>query len=195
MSLAVLWNLIPSGLRNIFYAVAALAIAALAFEVQAKRIDSLKLQLAVAKDATAATAKALADTTASMNTAYAAANEATAALHAAEVQIVKTVYVTKEKIVHVYEKDPAVRAVMDMPLPADLLDGLCVSPGSCGYSVPAAPQAAPGVDRAAPASPAPPVNAPAVRDLIANREELLAWADEARARYTALVDFLRKTED
>lgn len=224
MSLVVLWNLIPANLRNIVYGAAVLVIAALAFSIQSARIDSLKARLAASEGSVTSMEKAYTNATASLSRAYAAANEATAKYHKTQVQTIKTVTVYKEKIVHVYEKDPAVRVLLDMPLPLDLLDGMCVSfPGSCDYSMPAPAKAAAGVDGAASAAaPAPscsmearsnegpaepvepglynpgrksPSRGIVVRDLVDNRAELLAWAEDARARHAGLVEFLEKTAE
>ncbi len=195
MSLAVFWNLIPANLRNIVYGAAVLAIVALAFSVQSARIESLKARLAASEGSVTSMEKAYANATASLSRAYAAANEATAKYHDAQVQTIKTVTVYKEKIVHVYEKDPAVRALLDMPLPTDLLDGMCAPfPGSCDYSVPAPAKAAAGVDGAASAAASTPSSV-VIRDLVDNRAELLAWVTDVRARHAGLVDFLEKTAE
>lgn len=192
--MTLLWALIPESFRKYIYGALIFGVLALTIWYQSARIDSLKVQRDLARADAAHISAAYDATTKALRHAYDVANEVTAKYHEAQNKAAATVTVYKEKIVHVYEKNPEVRALLDMPLPADLLDGMCQPfPGSC--YLPAPPETPAGADGSA--LPAASVAAPPVivRDMVDNRAELLAWAEDARARHAALVEFLNKAGD
>lgn len=189
-----LLELIPGSFRKYIYGALALGVLALTIWWQNARIDSLKAQRDTLKAEAATLSAAYSAETKKLRMAYDAANEAIANYNAAKDKAAATVTVYKERIVHVYEKNPDVRALLDQHLPCDLLDGMCNAiPGSCDLSSPI--EAAAGADGTAPAAASAAACDITVRDLVNNFGEVRGAYSSAAARHDALVEYLNKTGD
>lgn len=189
-----LLELIPGSFRKYIYGALVLGVLALTIWWQNARIDSLKAQRDTFKATATSISATFAAETKKLRHAYDAANESTAKYHAAQNKTAATITVYKEKIVHVYESSPDARALLDQPLPCDLLDGMCDPfPGAC--ELPVRPEAAAGVDDTAPAAASVAACDITVRDLVDNFAEVRGAYSTAASRHAALVQFLNKTGD